>query len=314
MEYWQSILERANATVPVWTQYFATLKLGTVGVTEFTALKDALPNLAAVRDQEVQDVDTARQLVDFSWQELRLISLKVPKIIAGVIDSGSGLLDDLAKVYAVIPWSPDKITKRCGLLGPVWKSADDWQLAQVPARPVIVRKGVTQGAFMSKIAAYFPLAQGEKTADHNLDTARTTLRESARIVELYCIRFLEAALGLSDPGSPEESALASIPTTSTSQLPETLGIKFVSQGGTGGLQLLIQYEPYDLEEGDTATLEWMVVDTDTGFTHSVPFDASGNALGPFAVGQTVRIRTSVTNTHGTRTGGVRQLTLITPPQ
>ena len=117
-----------------------------------------------------------------------------------------------------------------------------------------------------------------------------------------------------DPGSPEEAALASIPTTSTSQLPETLGIKFFSQGGTGGLQLLIQYEPYDLEEGDTATLEWMVVDTDTGFTHSVPFDASGNALGPFAVGQTVRIRTSVTNTHGTRTGGVRQLTLITPPQ
>ena len=280
MEYWQSILERANATVPVWTQYFATLKLGAVGVTEFTNLMVALPNLAVARDQDVQDVDTARQATDFSWQELRLISMKVPKIIEGVIDPSSGLLDDLAKVYAVIPWSPDKITKRCGLLGPVWKSADDWQLAQVPARPVIVRKGVTQGAFMSKIAAYFPLAQAEKTADHNLDTARTTLRESARIVELYCIRFLEAALGLSDPGSPEESALASIPTTSTSQLPETLGIKFFTQGGTGGLQLLVQYEPYDLEEGDTATLEWMIVDTDTGFTHSAPYDASGNVSGP----------------------------------
>ena len=121
-------------------------------------------------------------------------------------------------------------------------------------------------------------------------------------------------MGMSDPGSPEETALAGIPTTSTSPLPETLGIKFFSQGGTGGLQFLVQYEPYDMEEGDTAALEWMIVDTDTGFTHSAPYDASGNALGPFTVGQTVRIRTAVSNTAGTRTGGVRQLTVITPPQ
>ena len=54
--------------------------------------------------------------------------------------------------------------------------------------------------------------------------------------------------------------------------------------------------------------------TATKWKYKAPYDASGNAFGPFTVGQTIRIRTSVTNTHGTRTGGVRQLTLIAPPE
>ena len=314
MEYWQSIFERATATIPVYTQYFATLKLGTVGLAQFTTMTNALPSLALARDAKVQLVDTTRQSANFSWLELRLISLKVPKIIEGVVDAKSGLLDDLVKVYGITPWSPDKTTARCGLLAPVWESANNYQLAQVPPLPTIVRKGVDHGAFMSKIAQYFQLAQNEKTSDHQLDEARRILREAARNLETYCIRFLGAALGLSDPDSAEEQALKNIPTTTTSQLPETLGIKLFTQGGTNNLQLLITPEPYHLEPGEVATIEWMIVDTDTGFTHSVPFDASGNALGPFTVGQTVRIRTSVTNSHGTRTGGVRQLTLIAPPE
>ncbi len=314
MEYWQSILERANATLAVWLQHFATLKIGAIGTAQFTALKDALPGLAQVRDNNVQLVDGARQAASFSWMELRLISLKVPKIIEGVIDPGSGLLDDLDKVYAVTPWSADKTTKRCGLLGPVWEAADNWQLGQSPPRPVIIRKGVNQSSFMSKIAAYFPLANAEKTTGFHLDEARQALRTAARNVEVICIRFLSAALGLSDPGSVEEQALQTIPTTTTSDLPETLGIKLFTQGGTNGLQLLTQYEPYQLEAGETATLEWMVVDTDVSFIHSVAYDPSGNAIGPFTVGQTIRVRTSVTNAQGTRTGGVRQLTIIAPPE
>ena len=314
MEYWQSILERANATIPVFTQYFSTLKLGEVGLAEFNSMAALLPGLAQIRDNKVQAVDNARQAGDFSWMELRLISLKVPKIIEGVIDEKSGLLDDLVKVYGIIPWSPAKTTARCGLLAPVWEAANNWQLAQIPPRPVIIRKGVEQGTFMSKIAQYFQFAQGEKTADHQLDEARRILREAARSLETYCIRFLTAALGLSDPGSAEEQALKNIPTTTTSQLPETLGIKFFAQGGTNGLQLLVTYEAYQLEPGETAIIEWMIVDTDPSFTHNAPYDASGNALGPFTVGQTIRIRTSVTNSHGTRTGGVRQLTLIAPPE
>ena len=53
---------------------------------------------------------------------------------------------------------------------------------------------------------------------------------------------------------------------------------------------------------------------DVSFNHSAAYDPRGNAIGPFTVGQAIRVRTTVTNTHGTRTGGVRQLTLIAPPE
>ena len=314
MEIWQLIYDRAEATIPVWQTYFPTLMLGPVGLTAFTALKEALPVKANARDVNVQALDGARQARDFSWLSLRLHSIKVPKIIEGMIDPESGLLDDLDKVYAVPPWSPDKTLQRCGLLAPLWAASNAWQLAQVPARPVITRNGVDYNAFMSKIAAFYPLSQAEKTQGLALDGTRAELRKAWRTVELYCIRFLAAAGGLVEPGSAAEAALATIPTTSGSPLPETLGISLFTQGGTNGLQLMTTYEPYSLEPGETAGLQWMVVDTDTGFTHSVPYDPSGNAIGPFTVGQTVRVRTAVTNTAGTRTGGVRQLTLITPPQ
>jgi hypothetical protein len=41
-------------------------------------------------------------------------------------------------------------------------------------------------------------------------------------------------------------------------------------------------------------------------------DPSGNALGPFAVGQTVNLRTRVTSNTGTTLGSVRTLTLAAP--
>ena len=49
-----------------------------------------------------------------------------------------------------------------------------------------------------------------------------------------------------------------------------------------------------------------------GFAHSAPLDASGNALGPFAVGQMVKIITEVSNSAGTRTIAQRTITIAEP--
>jgi hypothetical protein len=53
----------------------------------------------------------------------------------------------------------------------------------------------------------------------------------------------------------------------------------------------------------------VAVGVDADFTHNLVVDPSGNALGPFTVGQTVILRTRVTNTNGTTTGAVGTLTI-----
>jgi hypothetical protein len=66
------------------------------------------------------------------------------------------------------------------------------------------------------------------------------------------------------------------------------------------------------DETLTNKIEWMVVGTGADFTNNAPADPSGNALGPFAVGQTVKLRTRVTNSNGTTTGSVRTITMQEP--
>ncbi len=51
---------------------------------------------------------------------------------------------------------------------------------------------------------------------------------------------------------------------------------------------------------------------DQDFAHTHTADPSGNALGPFPIGQVIKLRTRVTNSNGTTTGSIRTLTLLNP--
>ena len=75
----------------------------------------------------------------------------------------------------------------------------------------------------------------------------------------------------------------------------------------------------DLGCGRGVLLEYLVqtkdvhaVGVDLDFIHSAPLDASGNALGPFTVGQVVRVITEVSNSSGTRTTAPRTITIEEP--
>ncbi|NBQ70054.1 MAG: hypothetical protein EBU46_14995 [Nitrosomonadaceae bacterium] len=57
---------------------------------------------------------------------------------------------------------------------------------------------------------------------------------------------------------------------------------------------------------------WKVEGVDQDFTHHNPVDPSGNALGPFTIGQVIKLRTRVTNSNGTTTGSIRTLTMLNP--
>lgn len=312
-QYWQEVQDRAVATLAVWESFFSDLALGRVGPDPFSDQLTALTTLAQARDNQVQAVDGARQAEDFAETALRLAELGVPKIIEGVVDEESGLLDDLDKVYAVPPWSPAKVVERGQLLVSVWAVANAWQTSRTPPRAAIVRGTMTQAAFATKLTTFPSLSQAVVATELALSTARGDLRRAAAAVDRLNKRFLKAARGSADEGTPAWDALNTIPVESASPLPDTLSIRTFSQGGAGGLKLLVTYEPYDDDSAETKLLQWMIEGVDAGWDHEVAVDPTGQALGPFVVGQTVRVRTKVTNPSGTRESGPRQLTILAPP-
>lgn len=310
-EYWQDIQERAQATISVWGIHFDDLTLGATTLAVFGTQTEALPGLAQGRDDAAQALDEARQARDDSSRIIKSAGIRVPRIIEGRLDAESGLIDDLDKVYAIRPWSLKNVLARGQTLLPVWRAADAWLTSRVPAQAHISIGSGDAEDFSDMLEAYPGLTQAVKDKGLDDDRATDALAKAAREVEKLCIRFLKAAKGIAEPGSAAESSLDTIPTTTTSNLPDTLRITTFSQGGTDGLQLLAAYSPYGLEPGETAVLQYQRLDIDADW-QSVPYDASGNAIGPFAAGQTVKARTRVTNTSGSRDGGVRQLTLIAP--
>lgn len=86
----------------------------------------------------------------------------------------------------------------------------------------------------------------------------------------------------------------------------------MTQGGESGLEVLLSYVPGGGEHATTRLVRWMVVGVDADFTQSAALDASGNTLGPFAVGQEVRVLTEVINSAGSRTTAPRTITLGEP--
>jgi len=141
--------------------------------------------------------------------------------------------------------------------------------------------------------------------------ARTALRVAATALDRLNKRFYSKLQSEARTNPALAAALAQIETDSAG-LPGTLGIRSILQGGTDNLHLLITYDNGSYDGTATSTVEWMVVGVDTDFTHNAAADPSGNALGPFTVGSTVKLRTRVVNTNGTTTGSVRTLTLAAP--
>jgi hypothetical protein len=145
-----------------------------------------------------------------------------------------------------------------------------------------------------------------------LNTARENLRAHDRTCDRLNKRFYSVVKQGHDPGDPVAQALGGIPTEPGTSAPETIEIDTITQGGAGGLQALVKYIAGGGDHATTKSVQWQVVGTDADFTNTSPLDPSGNALGPFEVGQVVKIRTLVSNSVATRTTAPRTITLAEP--
>ena len=311
MEFYQLVQNRTNETIPVITTYDPTLTIEKKGVAELAADAKALDGLADVRDQEIFDFDQAVRAEFAGYLGIRLLGVKVPALIEAFLGDGDPLLESLSDVYAVTPRTTESALERGRALRPVWVKANAQRGALVPPEPPITRNGAGIAQLDALMGAQPALEQTIKTAAQAVRAARLALASAAGALDALNKRFYKALSADADSGSALENALGGI-TTEGQNMPPTLSIAKVLQSGADQLHVLASFDAGTLDATMTNTVEWQVVGVDADFTHNKPAAAGGTEIGPFTVGQTVRLRTRVANANGTTTGSVRSITIAPP--
>lgn len=316
MEFWEITKDRSQQTLVVWEQHVPTLHIGNQPSSALDTLIAGFDPLVAARIDAQDTFDAAFRAVQNSLAIMRVLGTKVPQIIEGQLDGNLSITRDVKDLYANSPRTESSILKRLRELLPVWVRANTALAALTPAQPAIVRVvgGVAFTAASAKTLydAYTDLigTRGEKSG--LLKTAKAALEAHNAAADDLNKRWYKVVKATADEGTPLADALDSIPTEEGTPAPVVVEIDTVTQGGEDGLQALVEWAPGGGEHATTSNLLWKVEGVDADFTHSVPFNREGNAIGPFQVGQIVRMIGEFINSTGRRTTAIRSLTIGEP--
>jgi hypothetical protein len=312
MEYYQAFQNRAAQTAAVINQAIPALAIGGVTVAELLTKSHALDGLAQARDNALADYDVANNAENQGFLTISALSLALPKAAEGDLDDGmdteSALLDLFDPAYAIKPRTTESALERGKKVVSALTKINAYLAGRTPPLPPVTSGGKGAAQLTAAMAAQPGLQQAVQDRAADVSTARTDLRVAATALDRLNKRFYSKLQSEARENPALATALDQIETEGAN-LPDTLGLRSILQGGTGNLQILLSYDNGSFTGTATSTVEWMIVGTDNDFTRSTPADPSGNALGPFVVGQTVKLRTRVSNANGTTTGSVRTLTL-----
>ena len=223
----------------------------------------------------------------------------------------AGLIDLLSEAFGITPRTTEMRLKRGKKVVAALMKINAFLAAQVPPRAAISAGGKNISHLNAAMGSQTGLEQVVENTKADETTARINLDTEEHTTDRLNKRYYQRLLAEARTNPTLAAALAQID-TETDNLPGTLSIASVLQGGDNQLHLLVAYVNGTGANADDRLLDWMVVGTDADFTHTTEVDLSGNLLGPFLVGQTVKIRTRTVNGSGTRTSAVRTLVIQQP--
>ncbi len=313
MEYHQAIQNRAGQTVAVTNKYVPTLIVSGVNSAGLLAQSQALDPLAQKRDNASAAAIAAANAENLGYAAIRALTVSLPHAAEGELSDSipaeSALLDLLTPVYGVDPRTTELALQRGNRLVSALTSINTYLAGLTPPRGPVTSGGKGVADLSALIAAQPALEQAVEDRGADLTGGRNDLHTAAVGVDRLNKHFYTRLQSEGRTNPDLANALKQID-TGTGNLPPTLGVKSVLQGGTDHLHILLGYDPGTFNGNAVNTVEWQVVGVDADFTnHSVTVDPSGNVLGPFTVGQTVNLRTRVTSHTGTTLGSVRTLTI-----
>ena len=316
MEYWEVTKARAQETLPVWQQHLPTQNIGGKSHTDLAAYIGQFEPAATARTVAQDAFDGAARIAASGLAVMKKLCVFIPQLIEAQLEEDELLIQDVDDLYGTPLKSEATILTRMRDLLPVWVRANAALAAKTPAQAPIVKEvaGVVYTVALAQtlFEGHTPRINVMKDKEVTLEKKRSDLRALDRAVDSLNKRWYKAAKALADTDPALTDALEGITTEGGAAAPDTYEIDELTQGGDGGLQVLVSYLPGGGDHATTRNVKWKIDGVDADFAHSAPLDPSGNALGPFTVGQTIVVITEVSNSVGTRTTAPRTIT-IQPP-
>ena len=308
MEYFQAIQNRAAQTAAVVNQYVPELSVGDITASQLLTLSQQLNTLAQQRNDALVAYDAANTEVQRGFTALRQFVLALPKVVQGelndAVDAESALLDLLSPVFAIDPRNSELTLKRAMKLMSALGAIDAYLATRTPSRPAIRAGGRGYAELTAMINAFPSIMQRCEDRGADVSAARTALRAAAVDLDRVNKRFFNKLKAEARSHAALAGAMSQIE-TSARNLPATLSIRDIRQGGAEQRQLLVNYVAVTFDDGAENFIEWRHADGPDGFPNVLPADPSGNALGPFESGARVQLRTRVKNSTGATTGSIR---------
>ena len=316
MQYWEVTKNRAQETLPVWTQHLPTQNVGGKTPADLEAMIDGFEPAAQARTLQQDFFDGAYRATLDGLARKKRLGIGVPQLIEAQLNENTPIMKDVEDLYRTTPRSEASILKRLRELLPVWARANAALAAMTPTQaPITFMVGTTSYTAATAEAlldGYTALVKTMKNEDATLDVAKDALRVLDRQTDGLIKRWYQMAKTLSDTNQALASALEGITTETGTPAPDPYDINTLVQGGQGGLQVLVSYLPGGGDHATTSLVKYLVEGVDADFTHNAPLDPSGNTLGPFVVGNVVKVITEVSNSTGTRTSAIRTITIMEP--
>lgn len=315
MEYWEITKARAIQTLPVWQQHLPTVTIGTSTPAILSTLIDGFEPLVQARVGAQDTYDAAFRAAQTALAAMRVLGVKVPQMIDGQLSENEAIMKDLKDVFRTQPRDEGSILKRLRELLPVWLRSNT-ALAALPGGMAPLIRAVGGVAYtvvgaQTLLDSYTGLIKVISDKQELLDKARSNLRAHDRDCDQLNKRFYKYAKATADAGTDLDNALNGITTEPSTPAPEPMEIDTITQGGEAGLQALVSFVPGGGDHATEKSVYFKIEGVDAEFTKT-ELDVSGNALGPFAVEQVVKVYTEVKNSAGTRTTAVRSITIGEP--
>ena len=211
---WQTILQRGQQTVGVWTQFAPAFAVDDLTLALHEADVNALAPLGLITEQKQDAVDDARAARDATLRAISDFGVRMARKLDGELSPADPFHRDIEDLRTVafdsIPGTLARGQKTVSL----WEKSNARRAAATPVKPALTVGGRTLALFKADVEGLPGRTLAVEKAESTLRDARCDLRTLASRADSNNKRWYAAWSGEFAAGSPERAALGQIDTGS----------------------------------------------------------------------------------------------------